>query len=86
MATSKAGKELYQRRIFRNVDQWKRVELLSKQTIQYHMGHTLQSMGFQLQPYPIMHGASSSQASLSNGDDKVKNVICLKSSVYLPLR
>ena len=59
MATSKAGKALANRRSFRTVDQWHRIQLLSKQTIIYHMGHTLTSMGIKLKPFPAISPPSS---------------------------
>ena len=59
MATSKVGKDLCRRRVFRNVDRWKRKELLSNLCVHYHMGHTLESMGFKLVPYPCTKGPAS---------------------------
>lgn len=50
MATSKAGRAVCSRRLFRCVDNWKRKCLKSRLCVLYRMGHELIEMGFVLQP------------------------------------
>ena len=53
MATSCPGKVVSGRAIHRLVDSWKLQTLRSTITVSYHMGHTLQEMGFTLRSLEI---------------------------------
>lgn len=53
MATSKAGRAVCSRRLFRCVDNWKRKCLKSRLCVLYRMGHELVEMGFVLQPLVV---------------------------------
>ena len=53
MATSCPGKVVTGRAIHRLVDSWKLQTLRSTVTLSYHMGHTLQEMGFTLRSFDI---------------------------------
>ena len=59
MATSRAGRMVAPRALYRNVDSWRRLRLRSELSVSYHMAHTLQEMGFTLQPYCALSGISS---------------------------
>lgn len=48
MATSRPGKVVSSRAVHRLLDKWALRHMLSSITVVYHMGHTLQEMGFTL--------------------------------------
>lgn len=50
MVTSKVGRAVQHRRTSRLLDAWKLLDMRSTMTVTYHMGHTLQEMGFTLRP------------------------------------
>ena len=59
MATSKAGKVINPRRLYRCVDNWKRVSLKSQLCVKYRMCHVLEEMGFKLKASSKMKKSDS---------------------------
>lgn|SRR6218665_513903 len=68
MATSKAGRAVCSRRMFRCVDNWKRKGLKSRLCVLYRMGHELIDMGFTLQPLVLLKPPPASNHVSAEGN------------------
>ncbi|XP_064639453.1 uncharacterized protein LOC135494999 [Lineus longissimus] len=73
MSTTKVGNVLYRKYPHRVVHVWRRLDFLSKVTIHYRMGHSLQEMGFRLKPYLTLARSGSSSDDDGNAIPSTSN-------------